>query len=99
MRRFRPEVRIWARAATWWCPEVGLRFSSRLAAPTPRSTSRAGGPRKSPVAGIRRRARVSGPEGAGSNGQDGEASMMRKEMEARPGCPVLTLSRPLPSGL
>lgn len=96
LRRFRPEARTWARAATWWCPEVGLRFSSGLGAPTPRSTSRAGGPRKSPDAGIQRRARVPGPGGAGSNGQDGEVSMMRREMKARPGCPVLTLSR-LPS--
>lgn len=92
LRRYRPEVRTWARAATWWCPEVGLRFSSGLGDPTPRSTARwdPGSPRG---AGIPRRATVHGPGGV-SNGQDGEASMMRKGNEARPGSPVLTFSRP-----
>ena len=65
--------------------------------PSPYGDHRAlGDPGKPPGAGIPSRARLPGPGRAGANGRDGEASMVRKEMGARPRCPVLTMSRPLP---
>lgn len=65
--------------------------------PSPYGDHRAlGDPGKPQGAGIPSRARLPGPGRADANGRDGEASMVRKEMGARPGCPVLTLSRPLP---